>query len=473
MDEAVFHGVRVIVASRTAFGKHPVMPHPSGMARPRDLAISRGMAGFCVALFLLLTAWGAGAAWFILCRDDLVARVLARQAEVQYAYEERLSGLRAQLDRVASRQLINQDSFEDRVERLTSRQAQIETRHAVLASLVQSVGGVASAASSPAARPDAGMAVRGAPALGGPAVPALSSPSAAPLSPQPIPSKPTPSSDGKPMPERPLPATGQPLGEDGGLGLRGSSPAAPEEAATSSARQVIGGRIEQAETSLKGIELAQVRTLERIAGDVGQRVTRMKSALRDTGLDLTRVLPRAAADAMGGPFVPAETGNVSLFDRLAVSVRGSVLLSQELNRAVVKLPLSRPMPTDADITSHFGTRLDPFLRAPAMHTGIDFRANSGAPVRATGAGRVVTAEYSGGYGNMVEIEHAGGVTTRYAHLSSIAVEEGETVSVGQIVGRVGSTGRSTGPHLHYETRIDGDAVDPHRFLRAGTRLARD
>lgn len=270
-----------------------------------------------------------------------------------------------------------------------------------------------------------------------------------------------------------MPAAAQPAGEESGLGLRGSSPAAPEEPTSTSARQVIGGRIGQAETSLKGIELAQVRTLERIAGDVGQRVTRMKSALRDTGLDLARVLPRAATDAMGGPFVPAETGNISLFDRLAVSVRGSVLLSQELNRAVVRLPLSRPMPTDADITSHFGTRLDPFLRAPAMHTGIDFRANSGAPVRATGAGRVVTAEYSGGYGNMVEIEHAGGVTTRYAHLSSIAVEEGETVNLGQIVGRVGSTGRSTGPHLHYETRIDGDAVDPHRFLRAGTRLARD
>jgi murein DD-endopeptidase MepM/ murein hydrolase activator NlpD len=82
----------------------------------------------------------------------------------------------------------------------------------------------------------------------------------------------------------------------------------------------------------------------------------------------------------------------------------------------------------------------------------------------------VLAEYSGGYGNMVEIDHGHGITTRYAHLSHISVSEGQKVSHGSIVGRVGSTGRSTGPHLHYETRIEGDAVDPMRFLRAGQRL---
>ena len=106
-----------------------------------------------------------------------------------------------------------------------------------------------------------------------------------------------------------------------------------------------------------------------------------------------------------------------------------------------------------------------------MHTGIDFRAEPGAPVPATGAGRVVTAEYAGGYGNMVEIDHGSGVATRYAQLSSMAVSVGQTVATGAIIGRAGSTGRSTGARLHYETRIDGEAVDPQRFLRAGSRLA--
>ncbi len=106
-----------------------------------------------------------------------------------------------------------------------------------------------------------------------------------------------------------------------------------------------------------------------------------------------------------------------------------------------------------------------------MHTGLDFRAEHGAPVRASGAGQVVGAEYAGGYGYMVEIDHGNGVSTRYAHLSAITVSAGETVETGAVLGRAGSTGRSTGPHLHYETRIDGEAVDPQRFLRAGARLS--
>jgi murein DD-endopeptidase MepM/ murein hydrolase activator NlpD len=126
---------------------------------------------------------------------------------------------------------------------------------------------------------------------------------------------------------------------------------------------------------------------------------------------------------------------------------------------------------DPDLTSGFGTRVDPFTRGPVLHTGLDFRADHGAPVRAAGAGRVVSAEYAGGYGNMVEVDHGHGVTTRYAHLSAISVSVGQTVAPGVILGRVGSTGRSTGAHLHYETRINDEPVDPQRFLRAGAMLA--
>ena len=91
-------------------------------------------------------------------------------------------------------------------------------------------------------------------------------------------------------------------------------------------------------------------------------------------------------------------------------------------------------------------------------------------MRATAAGTVTSTGWNGGYGRMVEIDHGNGLSTRYAHLSSAEVKEGQAVRAGQIVGRVGSTGRSTGPHLHYETRIDGEAVDPQKFLRAGLRL---
>jgi murein DD-endopeptidase MepM/ murein hydrolase activator NlpD len=115
-------------------------------------------------------------------------------------------------------------------------------------------------------------------------------------------------------------------------------------------------------------------------------------------------------------------------------------------------------------------RIDPFLGRPAMHTGLDFRGEIGDAIRATAGGVVVSAGWSGGYGRMVEIEHGHGLSTRYGHLSEIDVRVGQAVKTGQIVGRLGSTGRSTGPHLHYETRVEGDAVDPQKFLRAGTRM---
>ena len=123
------------------------------------------------------------------------------------------------------------------------------------------------------------------------------------------------------------------------------------------------------------------------------------------------------------------------------------------------------------VSSTFGARLDPFTRGYAMHTGLDLRAETGEPAYATAAGRVTVADYNGGHGNMVEIDHGHGLATRYAHLSAYAVTPGQWVAAGALVGRVGSTGRSTGSHLHYETRIDGEPVDPQRFLRLADALA--
>ncbi len=126
---------------------------------------------------------------------------------------------------------------------------------------------------------------------------------------------------------------------------------------------------------------------------------------------------------------------------------------------------------EVEFTSGFGVRNDPFLGRPAMHSGLDFRAAMGDPVRATANGKVSSAGNSGGYGRMVEIDHGNGLATRYGHLSEIKVKVGDIIKIGQVIGEVGSTGRSTGPHLHYETRIDGEAVDPQKFLRAGIRLS--
>ena len=105
-----------------------------------------------------------------------------------------------------------------------------------------------------------------------------------------------------------------------------------------------------------------------------------------------------------------------------------------------------------------------------MHTGLDLRGDTGEPVRATATGKRHHRRLEGGYGNMVEIDHGNGISTRYGHLTTIDVKVGQQVASARSIGKIGSTGRSTGPHLHYETRIDDEAVDPQQFLRAGLRL---
>jgi len=127
---------------------------------------------------------------------------------------------------------------------------------------------------------------------------------------------------------------------------------------------------------------------------------------------------------------------------------------------VKALPLQAPLKDEHQVTSDFGTRFDPFNRGLARHEGIDFVAPVGTPIHATAAGVVVLAEAAGPYGLTVEIDHGRGFSTRYAHASKLEVAKGEAVSAGQMVARLGNTGRSTGPHLHYEVRLHGQAIRP-------------
>lgn len=133
-------------------------------------------------------------------------------------------------------------------------------------------------------------------------------------------------------------------------------------------------------------------------------------------------------------------------------------------KASVAVPSAKPL-TNAALTSSYGVRNHPVLGARRMHSGLDLASPTGTAVYATADGYVGRAGYVGAYGNLVELEHGTSIQTRYAHLSSLLVKPGQRVTKGQLIGRVGSTGRSTGPHLHYEVRMDGAALNPELFVR--------
>lgn len=200
-------------------------------------------------------------------------------------------------------------------------------------------------------------------------------------------------------------------------------------------------------------------------------------ALRTFGLAITAVIalsqPVFAAglpapqkgdkiQASGGPLLPVAEAGDSQFHSLFLSWKKADAISSP---GAISVPSSKPVQT-ATYTSGYGVRSDPFRGSAAMHAGIDLAAPMGTPVYATADGVVDRAEWSGGYGNMVEIDHGKGLQTRFGHLSRILVRSGDRVVRGQEIALMGSTGRSTGSHLHYEVRIDGHAVNPVPFLQS-------
>jgi hypothetical protein len=226
------------------------------------------------------------------------------------------------------------------------------------------------------------------------------------------------------------------------------------------------------QTSLDQVERRQIAALSSVEDGMESKVRRMRGVITDLGLDMAQLEAATPRAGVGGPFVPVKLpANAGSFERQLYQINVTRAQVERLNRTLALVPYRKPVIGEVEFTSGFGVRSDPFLGRPAMHTGLDFRAAMGDPVRATANGKVSSSGWAGGYGRMVEIDHGNGLSTRYGHLSQINVKVGDLIKIGQVIGEVGSTGRSTGPHLHYETRIDGDAVDPQKFLRAGVRLS--
>jgi murein DD-endopeptidase MepM/ murein hydrolase activator NlpD len=390
-----------------------------------------------VGTVTVLGMWSAATATYFAFRDDVLKRLIARQAEMQYAYEDRIAELRAKVDRTTSRQLLDQEQFDQKLEQIMRRQTTLESRATAL-------GAIPDASVTGSIRPTArGTSSNEPNASGTP--------------------KPSPISDTAIFVAPP----------DREARLESRAPIVPQVQPNQFAKvQGLDNVLVRLQSSLDKVEGRQLAALGAVEDGMESRVRRMRGVITDLGLDMAQLEAATPRAGMGGPFVPVKLpADAGPFERQLSRINITRAQMERLNRTLALVPYRKPVVGEVEFTSGFGVRSDPFLGRPAMHTGLDFRAATGDPVRATANGKVVSAGWAGGYGRMVEIDHGNGLSTRYGHLSEIGVKVGEAIKIGQVIGEVGSTGRSTGPHLHYETRIDGEAVDPQKFLRAGVRLS--
>ena len=222
---------------------------------------------------------------------------------------------------------------------------------------------------------------------------------------------------------------------------------------------------------------------DRVAGLVNIKSEDLRPLQRGTGSgpSTDKSKDPAQADAKGGPYVPMNRPSLVQLQAVITAVDEAADFNTDLytlfesrlqqsRLAALMIPSASPL--DSAATSGFGFRTDPFNGRPALHTGLDFPAEPGTPIHAAAGGIVVSRDSHPAYGQLLEIDHGNGLMTRYAHCSSIEVAVGALVKRGQLVARVGSTGRSTGPHLHFEVLVDGVPHDPARFLAAGAPVAK-
>lgn len=245
-----------------------------------------------------------------------------------------------------------------------------------------------------------------------------------------------------------------------------------ERASAIAERDKMNERVARLSDRLELFAATQSESIDRLGEGTELGIDALERTLTVAGLDIPLMLDRILgehsgfSDGVGGPLVAlddepgSETG-----EKLAV-VELNLLRLQGLQGLMKHLPFASPL-NEYRVTSTFGRRRDPFTNRLAMHPGLDFASRNKNPVHVTAPGTVAFVGWKGGYGKVVEVDHGFGIRTRFAHLSRIYVKRRQKLEFREKVGLVGSTGRSTAPHLHYEVMVDGQPLDPANFLRAG------
>lgn len=430
----------------------------SKSGRSRSYTVRPWLAGSALTVIAAITAGYLGATGYLVYRDQFLSENQIRQIAIQQDYEARIAALRDEIDRINSRQIVGRELVEAKLDRLLDRKASLDERHELLDELLDQArqAGVNPPVVGPVPEP---KPMRKSDALG-----------AIEDAVDPIITGTIETDNGGKLA---LASIGLRLTDAAFLGETAAPPPVAETAvALNEPNASDTDEFDRISHDFGVLEERQSNTLALLASKTEQKATQISRLLGGLGYDAEQLARTSGEDteAVGGPYIPAIDVTALPFEQRVEAIQRLIERLNALRSGLDLVPLAKPIRGDAHMTSRYGVRLDPFLRSPAMHAGIDFKASYGHPVIATADGVVVRAGRAGGYGKMVEIDHGHGVTTRYAHLSSIAVAEGDKIHVGQKIGKLGSTGRSTGPHLHYETRVNGSAVNPLKFLEAGRRI---
>jgi murein DD-endopeptidase MepM/ murein hydrolase activator NlpD len=436
-------------------------------------------------LSLIFLGWVAFATVNVIFKDRIIAAKDHRYQQMQSAYENRVADLQLSYDELNGALVSAEDRFKAKADELQLKQGTIMKFLDRKRQVDEMLAGLANTGVKQG--PDAGApegadsgdegapsdSIEGAPpagatpvdAGGASDVPVLTQPPA----PQPRTAKPTKAS---------FLDLGGAVGHIAGFFFGSSSPSHSDALPAAAFAQHPALRILAEQTNrVAKIGLIETQLMSRTQGEVGEGVANIQNVIRHTGInpdDYTRRLN--AVEGVGGPDWPLQSMHVDGIADGAFTnafLRASAVLDQmnALLTAMRHIPLTTPVwGSQFSRTSGFGARIDPFTGHYSFHPGVDFAGPWGSTIAATAPGTVVFAGDRGGYGNMVEIDHGFGIHTRYGHMSSILVHVNDKVKKGSPIGKLGSTGRSTGPHVHYEVWYDDVVRNPSTFIEAGRHV---
>ncbi|HEX4157056.1 MAG TPA: M23 family metallopeptidase [Rhizomicrobium sp.] len=439
----------------------------------------------CAGLSLIFLGWVAFASVNVIFKDRIIAAKDHRYQQMQGTYENRIADLQLSYDELNNGLISAEDRFKAAADEVEAKQksvaALLGNGHAFEAAFVATNGaGLARGAEEDVAQAPARRAETASDSLGGDTAQPPASVGYSVTVPRASHAYGSGASELTIMPDPvdPQPRTAHPtrasmldvftnladaVFSSGALSGRALKPAAPL------ARPAALEAIDQQTRRIAQLGRTETSLLKSLDRKMSERTGGLRKVLAGLGA--------ARLPASGGPMISTDSIHLDgvsdrEFTSAYIDAAAQASSLQSLVTELHHVPLTTPVHGGQfEVTSGFGPRVDPFTGRVAFHPGVDFAGPWGSTVGATAPGVVVSAGYRGGYGNMVELDHGYGFHTRYGHLAAILVRTGMRVEKGAAVGRLGSTGRSTGPHVHYEVWLANALKDPSRYIAAGRQIA--